>query len=360
MERKFRWLFCLLAHAQLVIADLAIYCEHKTNDNLKGYAGFDEYRMCGDFCTCYAYELLCLQRQDNNEITLESVSHDFAKECPITKCLCNLHGRDNWETTKQLNGGKPLPHPIKVELHHFDELKEKAVEDSQETLYETQIMAELRSGHHRTDKTVIHEINYGESMPSFSTNPELPTYLSGCRGSMMCDMHYELDWSYRLRTRVTCEEAERVDPCFATTACICDNGFFRVSEKMPAKPKDLVYDGFVEVLQEYERVEELKKQPVQVEEKVTEDSDSKIFGFEIWQVATIGSAILVIIAVVVLVCCCCKRCKKRGTPTEQASKDKYAIDDAEKNAKDDENPDAKQGTLTKKKRKFRRKRTLKK
>ena len=129
---------------------------------------------------------------------------------------------------------------------------------------------------------------------------------------------------------------------------------------MPEKPKDLVYDGFVEVLEEYERVEELKKQPVKEEEKVTGDDDSKIFGFEIWQVAVIGIAILVVIAVVVSVCCLRKRCKKRGTPTEQVYEDKNAPDEVEKKAEDVENPDAVQGTLTKKKRRFRRKRQTKK
>ena len=76
--------------------------------------------------------------------------------------------------------------------------------------------------------------------------------------------------------------------------------------------------------------------------------------------AVIGVAILVIIAIVVLVCCLRKRCKKRGTPTEQVYEDKNALDDVEKNAEDVENPDAVQGTLTKKKRRFRRKRQTKK
>ena len=54
----------------------------------------------------------------------------------------------------------------------------------------------------------------------------------------MCDMHYELDWSYRLRTEVKCAEAYDKDPCFATSACMCNTGYFLVYDTMPAKPND--------------------------------------------------------------------------------------------------------------------------
>ena len=116
----------------------------------------------------------------------------------------------------------------------------------------------MKSGHIRTDKRVIHPINlklYDDELPTFSTNPEFPTLDSGCYGSMLCDMHYELDWSYRLRTKVECSEAVKTDPCFATTACMCDTGYFKVASTMPAKPEDLVYDGFTEVFDEFERIE---------------------------------------------------------------------------------------------------------
>ena len=85
-----------------VQADLAVFCEHNSDENLKRSGGFKEYSECiGNVCTCYAYELLCLQRQnEDGAITLESVSYDFAESCPITKCLCNLAGTAAWETTK--------------------------------------------------------------------------------------------------------------------------------------------------------------------------------------------------------------------------------------------------------------------
>jgi len=36
---------------------------------------------------------------------------------------------------------------------------------------------------------------------------------------------------------------------------MCNTGFFRVASTMPTKPEDLVYDGFVEVFEEFERIE---------------------------------------------------------------------------------------------------------
>ena len=61
-------------------------------------------------------------------------------------------------------------------------------------------------------------------------------------------MHYELDWSYRLNTQKSnCAEVATKDPCFATQACLCDNGYFRVASNMPARPKN--YAGIKQYLE---------------------------------------------------------------------------------------------------------------
>lgn len=88
----------------------------------------------------------------------------------------------------------------------------------------------------------------------------MPTLNQGCEGSVQCDMHYELDWSFRLRADVACENATAEEVCFATTACLCSNGYYKIAETMPAPQAKDEYDGFKEVLQEFERVEELKNE----------------------------------------------------------------------------------------------------
>ena len=83
---------------------------------------------------------------------------------------------------------------------------------------------------------------------------------------MTCDMHYELDWSYRLRTNISCADAVEIDPCFATTACMCDTGYYRVAETMPKKRSGLIYNGFVEVFEEFERREVAKENGISIDE----------------------------------------------------------------------------------------------
>lgn len=88
------------------------------------------------------------------------------------------------------------------------------------------------------------------SLPAFRTNPKIKTMIDNCiSGSVSCDMHYELDWSTRLRTELPCEEAIIADPCFATTACLCSNDYYRVSETMPAPSSITSYDGFTSVIE---------------------------------------------------------------------------------------------------------------
>ena len=54
-----------------------------------------------------------------------------------------------------------------------------------------------------------------------------------CSNNVSCDLMYDTDWSYRLRVEIPCEEADKKDPCFATNACICNNGYYSVSDAMP-------------------------------------------------------------------------------------------------------------------------------
>jgi len=102
---------------------------------------------------------------------------------------------------------------------------------------------------------VIHPINtdtfFGGSLPEFDTNLRVPTLSENCNQKVQCDMHYELDWSFRLRTSISCETAAQKDPCFSTSACLCDTGYYRISKLMPKPKEDDSYDGFAEILQEF-------------------------------------------------------------------------------------------------------------
>ena len=96
---RYIWLL-LTSIAGIVLADLVVYCEHNTNAALKRTGGYKEYSECsGNVCTCYAFELLCMERTPAGVFILESRNYDYASSCPITSCLCNLAGYNAWETT---------------------------------------------------------------------------------------------------------------------------------------------------------------------------------------------------------------------------------------------------------------------
>ena len=50
-----------------------------------------------------------------------------------------------------------------------------------------------------------------------------------------------------------CDEVTVKEPCFATFACLCDNGYYSISSLMPDIPED--YEGLnQEVVEEIEEV----------------------------------------------------------------------------------------------------------
>ncbi len=66
-----------------------------------------------------------------------------------------------------------------------------------------------------------------------------------CDAKVACDLHYSLDWDYRIRATMTCQEARENDPCFATNACFCSNGFYQVTSEMPTLRGE--YEGLSKV-----------------------------------------------------------------------------------------------------------------
>lgn len=89
---------------------------------------------------------------------------------------------------------------------------------------------------------VNHPIN--PSMPFMKTNADVPTINISCQNTLSCDLHYALDWIYLARLEnINCADVLQIDPCFGTHACICNNGYFRISEAMPEKPLDYKGDA---------------------------------------------------------------------------------------------------------------------
>ena len=76
-----------------------------------------------------------------------------------------------------------------------------------------------------------------ETLPSLIFNPEVSSVGENCQEEMgvVCDLHYKLDWDYLLEVKTSCLDLSTgdVDPCFATFACICANGYYRFAENMP-------------------------------------------------------------------------------------------------------------------------------
>lgn len=46
----------------MAFANVAIYCQHNERIEFSKYGTLKEYQQCGDVCTCYAFELICLTR----------------------------------------------------------------------------------------------------------------------------------------------------------------------------------------------------------------------------------------------------------------------------------------------------------
>ena len=71
----------------------------------------------------------------------------------------------------------------------------------------------------------------------------MPNITDDCTDFVTCDLHYELSYEIYLRMEFTCEELTTADPCFGTYACICNNGFTRVSKTMPEEIPE-TYEGY--------------------------------------------------------------------------------------------------------------------
>ena len=105
--------------AQLTKADYAVQCSYIDDRSLNRNGDYELYEACDGECECYAFELLCLQRNDAY-FTLVPKTFDEAIACPVTKCLCN-YDEEAWETTANVNNGVALP---KMRFHSLPPFSE--------------------------------------------------------------------------------------------------------------------------------------------------------------------------------------------------------------------------------------------
>ena len=86
-----------------------------------------------------------------------------------------------------------------------DGLEQAEIDD---IVYKQSIFSELSGGHQRADKFVAHPINGLENLPEFKLNDEITDIKTSCVEKITCDLHYELDWNFRLRADITCDYLE--------------------------------------------------------------------------------------------------------------------------------------------------------
>lgn len=55
---------------------------------------------------------------------------------------------------------------------------------------------------------MAHPINGVENLPDYKLNDEVQDIKEGCDEKITCDLHYELDWNFRLRADITCDYLE--------------------------------------------------------------------------------------------------------------------------------------------------------
>lgn len=125
----------------------------------------------------------------------------------------------------------------------------------------------------------------------------MPNIGDNCIDRIECELYYEPDWDFVLKAEFTCAEIETKKPCFGTFACVCDNDYKSVSEKMPEPSAD--------------KQAELDK----LEGVDVDDED----GIQTWHIIVGASGLIAIIAIIVLVCCLRKQKNETAIKPMQGS-----------------------------------------
>ena len=251
----------------------------------------------------------------------------------------------------------------------------------------TGLYEELRDGHSRSSTIVPHEINANiDGLQDFLTNPNVPQIASVCpSGSVKCEMYYEPDWNYRLEANVDCATAIEDDPCFATNACVCENGYFKISKSMPSRENtsanndgsestggsstensggnsggsggNSLIDQISDTINEVEAEEEAKAQAAKEEElkqAVTGSSEDESQDYELWVYIVAGVVgVVILITVGIGIFCCLKKCSRKNSLNSTIQPYPMDSETGDKDNKSKKIEVGQLGALTKKKRKQR-------
>ena len=228
-------------------ADLTVLCQNNDNPDVKTLGGLNEYKSCAD-CQCYVFDLLCLEESadDSNKYELYSRSLDYANSCK--KCNCNSN---TIQWSYQLKSIEGISETTRIPLASYD-LFFTASKVATTPNYAKDVISYITDNKSRSKPLVNSSTNEGDdrTLPRFFSNTAITP--SSCGAQVSCDLLYDLDWSYRLRTELSCAEAAKKNPCFATNACLCNNGYYAVSAAMPDDvPSD--FSGDTSVLEAYKR-----------------------------------------------------------------------------------------------------------
>ena len=216
-------------------------------------------------------------------------------------------------------------------------------EDVENAKFYKSILAELESGVERPSTVVNHPVNDGkpDAIPAIKYNPQAPEVSTNCdnenTNEITCDLYYELDWSFYFTSKSTCFmlEKAKLDPCFGTFACLCDNGYFRVSENMPdpnvEQAEVLIETEWEPVIAEPVEEEEEEEVPVieepsgiittvTVKEKSEDDDDNTA------TIALIVIGVVLFTVVLVFASCAIYSCRKAANVRAPKSMNSANVD----------------------------------
>ena len=277
----------LLSLSTLAYADLSFICTSTVNSELRGYGDVSLYESCGvDICACQVFELVCLERGGPELDVLTLASFDFVKstECPTSECICNTSASWPEATYVATADGSLLPAPVFTDVPAFPDLELAANTDqlasqSARLTPETALYREIKGLNGNDSTEVINNpINEGKpnALPSIDYNRSVASPKENCSaetGAVICDLHYRLDWDLLLEASTVCSDPSATpDPCFATQACLCDNGYFRVASNMPAPPAAYLGSTNASTYELYRTFRNSKVSPTNNNSALTDDT----------------------------------------------------------------------------------------
>ena len=181
---------------------------------------------CKD-CECFVFELLCVEKKRD----IYSKSLEFADSCDSCTCNSDL---DRWSDIEGFSQATMIP------IARYDILFPASQVDQEHNYARDLIkyISQSKMGNQLANQARV-----------FESQGKSPSY---CSSNISCDLLYDTDWSYRLRFESLCQDNIERDPCFGTSACLCDNGYFRVTEQMPDEVPDS-FTGNVDILTQYQQ-----------------------------------------------------------------------------------------------------------